>query len=146
LTVSPRAWKGWRRTKLADGKLGYLPDDQVHLEAAAPASPTAAPPVAWPALPSDYVSGRAATPEDVAAGRAVFSGGVGSTPPSQPLPVVIPQYATCVAGGRSQPGVIIQAENAYGMDVVGFRPVSDGRGVVAELRTCKLLGQTPPGP
>jgi hypothetical protein len=62
-----------------------------------------------------------------------------------PLPGArVSGHATCVAEGRTQPGVVVQAENAYGMDVVGFRPLSGGKGLVAQLQTRKLLGQIPP--
>jgi hypothetical protein len=60
------------------------------------------------------------------------------------LPVIVPQYAYCVCQGTQQPGIIVQAEEAFGMPVVGFRPLASGKSVVAELRGCRLLGQTPP--
>src|SRR5258708_37652040 len=67
----------------------------------------------WPALPKQgFISGRVATPADVAAGNAVFSaavggGGVGK---STPLRIQIPQYAYYKEGGTKIPGIVLQAE------------------------------------
>src|SRR5258707_7537117 len=63
----------------------------------------------WPALPKQgFISGRVATPADVAAGNAVFSaavrgGGVGQ---STPLRIQIPQYADH-NDGRAKISVIL---------------------------------------
>src|SRR5258708_8594921 len=67
----------------------------------------------WPALPKQgFISGRVATPADVAAGNAVFSaavggGGVGK---STPLRIQIPQYAYYKEGGTKIPVIVLQAE------------------------------------
>jgi len=102
--------------------------------------------VAWPPLPAAFVSGRPATPEDVLAGRAVFATQAGGTVEASALPLDIPQYAYCAPDGALTPGIIVQAERARGMEVVGFRPLSGAPPAVTLLTSCQLLGQaTPPG-
>ena len=98
---------------------------------------------AWPPLPTDFVSGRPARPEDVAAGRAVFAGQTQPSGGIRALQMEVPQYAYCEFNGTTFAGVIVQAENAQGMDIVGFRPYSR-EPFITLLRDCRLLGQTPP--
>ena len=93
---------------------------------------------AWPPLPSAYLSGRTATPEDVQAGRAVFAAQAEGLEAARALQIVVPQYAFC------SPGIVVQAEHAQGTDVVGFRPLSGPKAYVTLLSGCNLLGQTPP--
>jgi hypothetical protein len=40
-------------------------------------------------------------------------------------------------------GVIVQAETAQGMEVVGFRPLAGTKAYVTLLSSCELLGQSP---
>jgi len=99
----------------------------------------------WPALPSQgFISGRAATPQDVAAGNAVFVAQKDGRAIGNPIPITIPQYAywTNEAGARV-PVIVVQAEEADGMRVLGFREVG-GKAHVGTERELKLLGITPP--
>jgi hypothetical protein len=97
-------------------------------------------------LPAEFVSGRQATAEDVKAGRAVFANPADGTVDAEALPLEVPQYAYCAPDGELTPGVIVQAERARGMEVVGFRPLSGEKPTATLLSSCQLLGQsTPPG-
>ena len=58
-----------------------------------PAPAARAPSSKWPPLPSDIVKGRAATPDDVRAGRAVFAAQKDGVVLGEPLPLPLPQYA-----------------------------------------------------
>ena len=98
----------------------------------------------WPALPtSGFISGRAATATDVAAGNAVFVAKVDGTVIGKPLEIVVPQYALLSVDGEETPipVVIVQAEHAVGMDLIGYRRV-DGSEGVATLPEFVLLGRT----
>src|SRR5262249_60338051 len=67
----------------------------------------------WPPLPKQgFISGRIATPADVAAGNAVFSAAVsgGAVGKSTPLRIQIPQYAYYKEGGTKNPAIVLQAE------------------------------------
>lgn len=101
-------------------------------------------PSSWPPLPTEYVIGRAATPEDVKAGRAVFAAEGEGMPPPVALQIGVPQYAYCSPEGAPVPGMIVQAERAGGNDVVGFRPLSGTKAFVTMLAECRLLGRSPP--
>jgi len=60
----------------------------------------------WPPLPKQgFISGRVATPADVAAGNAVFSAAVGGgdVGKSAPLRIQIPQYAYYKEGATKIP-------------------------------------------
>ena len=59
---------------------------------------------AWPPLPSAYLSGRTATPEDVQAGRAVFAAQASGLEAARALQIVVPQYAFCSPEGGAHPG------------------------------------------
>jgi len=114
-------------------------------------APVAAPPAAaasadppWPPLPTDFVSGRVATPADVGAGRALFAAQLENAPPAQPSKLLVPQYAYCHDAGRRIRAVVIQAEIAAGMELLGVRIVDTGKGLVTLASSCQLLGQSPP--
>jgi hypothetical protein len=98
----------------------------------------------WPPLPTTgYIAGRAATKEDVAAGRAVFVAARGNVVIGRPMSIQVPQYAWSTADGKKEPAVIIQAEEAGGQKLVGARLVSGG--LVAGLITdFELLGTKAP--
>jgi len=103
--------------------------------------PAPAPTVHWPPLPADgFVAGRAATAEDVRAGRAGFSMENGEA-----LPVPVPQYAFHVSpSGDRRPGIIIQAEVGQGVPVYSMRTIPDGVLVYAMEREFVLLGTAMP--
>ncbi len=112
----------------------------------------------WPALPKEgeYVYGRAATPEDIKAKRAVckwddiyFDIGDGGPLPGRPLEgVVVPQYAWFVDPPFSEdavyePVVIIQAE-AWGEDGAGAGVRrADGSLACIDFIQIELLGTDP---
>jgi hypothetical protein len=109
----------------------------------------------WPPLPKQgFISGRAATPADLAAGNGVFSAAVGggAAGKSTPLRIKIPQYAYYKEGGSKIPVVVLQAERvdirkASGevmqMTSVGaLKP--DGKKIIGLLTSFELLGQVPP--
>jgi hypothetical protein len=109
----------------------------------------------WSPLPKQgFISGRVATPADVAAGNAVFSaavggGGVGK---STPLRIQIPQYAYYKEGGTKIPVIVLQAERVdiqkEGGEVVQMTSVGalkpDGRKVIGLLTSFELLGTVRP--
>jgi hypothetical protein len=108
----------------------------------------------WPPLPKQgFISGRVATPADVAAGNAVFSaavtGGVGK---STPLRIQVPQYAYYKEGGTKIPVIVLQAERVdiqkQGGEVVQMTSVGalkpDGRKVIGLLTSFELLGTVRP--
>jgi hypothetical protein len=110
----------------------------------------------WPPLPKQgFISGRVATPADVAAGNAVSSpvvggGGVGK---STPLRIQIPQYAYLKEeGGTKIPVIVLQAERVdiqkQGGEVVQMTWVAarkpDGRNVIGLLTSFELLGTVRP--
>ena len=101
-----------------------------------------APRDAWPELPtSGFVSGRAATEADVAAGNAAFSlQGAG-----RPLALAIPQYAIWRSeDGARVPVIVVQAEAAPdGAEIIGLRK-PDGSEIVATRAEVTLLGTERP--
>jgi len=106
---------------------------------------------AWPPLPKQgFISGRIATRADVAAGNAVFVPEVAGLSVSQPLAILIPQYAYYKEEGRRTPVIVIQAEEVQvvqgnpGMKVLGARR-ANGKHVVGLLENFELLGRAPPG-
>jgi hypothetical protein len=98
--------------------------------------------VTWPPLPTHgFVSGRPATKEDVAAGRAAVSayseGHVAATPISN----AVPQYAFHVdEAGKRTPGIIIQAEQAGSLRIIGFKPLSGNELMAATEKEFEFLG------
>ena len=103
--------------------------------------------VSWPPL-SDFpaVSGRAATGEDVSAGRAVFVAADAGKPIGEPLPITVPQYAfqRSADAGERVPCVIIQAEQARDQQLVGAVLLPKRTFVVGALREFDLLGKALP--
>jgi hypothetical protein len=109
----------------------------------------------WPPLPKQgFISGRAATPADVAAGNAIFSAtvGGGAVGKSTPLRIKIPQYAYYKEGGTKIPVVVLQAERVdirkESGEVVQMTSVGalkpDGKKVIGLLTSFELLGQVRP--
>ena len=108
---------------------------------------------AWPPLPQrGFISGRVATPADVAAGNAVFSAsaGGGATVKSSPLQIQIPQYAYYVQGGTKTQAIVLQAEVVHTqgtgtdmkMTTVGA-VLLNGKKVIGLLTSFELLGRAP---
>jgi len=102
---------------------------------------------AWPDLPQTcFVSGRAATVADVKAGCAVFVATSNGRPVGKPLDIEIPQYAihTDRKTGKKARVIVIQAEEAQGMKLVGYRIAGTRRKVVDVLDSLVLLGADKP--
>jgi hypothetical protein len=59
------------------------------------------------------------------------------------LKITIPQYAYYKEGKKKTPAIIIQAEEALGLKLVGAK-LADGRKVVGPLPNFELLGKVPP--
>jgi hypothetical protein len=102
---------------------------------------------AWPDLPQTcFVSGRPATVADVKAGCAVFVATSNGKPVGKPLDIEIPQYAmhTDKKTGKKTRVIVIQAEEAQGMKLVGYRIAGSRRKVVDVLDSLQLLGADKP--
>jgi hypothetical protein len=99
----------------------------------------------WPPLPDKgFISGRAATKQDIANGNAVFVAAVGDTVIGKPLQIAIPQYAYWKdSAGQQHRVIIVQAEEARGIRIIGFRDRA-GKDGTATLPEFTLLGTTPP--
>ncbi|MEO1543503.1 MAG: hypothetical protein AAFR75_05720, partial [Pseudomonadota bacterium] len=111
------------------------------------ASVMGAEPAAWPALPEiGYISGRAATTEDVDAGNAVFALKAGDEYIGEPVQIEIPQYAFHADSdtGEKTPVVVVQAETDGDVTAIGFRYISDGSTGVGLIGEFELLGQQKP--
>jgi hypothetical protein len=109
----------------------------------------------WPSLPKvGFISGRVATPADVAAGNAVFSASVagGAVGKATPIRIRIPQYAYYKEGGTKIRVIVLQAEHIdihkpsgelVQMESVGaVKP--DGKKFIGLLTSFELLGPVPP--
>ena len=55
-----------------------------------------------------------------------------------------PEYAYHREGGKRTPVIVVQAEEAQGLQLVGVR-LPNGKGLVLPLKSVQLLGKTPPG-
>lgn len=104
------------------------------------------PAAGWPPLPANCVSGRPATPADLMGGCALFSAQTMGTGEVRALSITVPQYAYCDVDSGKVAGIVVQAEEAQGMEVVGFRPLGGGKPSITLLRGCRLLGQAPAEP
>jgi hypothetical protein len=94
----------------------------------------------WPPLPqTGYISGRAATKADVAAGNAAFVLEVDGIVIGKPMAITVPQYAYNVEGKNKIPVIVIQAEEAQGFKMIGAR-CPDGGEVVGFIADFELLG------
>jgi hypothetical protein len=98
--------------------------------------------VEWPPLPTDgFVSGRPADKDDVAAGRAAVSAYSEGRIAARPIPNAVPQYAFHVdEAGKRTPGIIIQAEQAGPLRIIGFRPLSNDGLIAALEKEFEFLG------
>ena len=70
-------------------------------------------------------------------------GQTGGLSVGKPLKIAIPQYAYYREGGKRTPAIVVQAEEAQGIKMVGAR-LADGKGVVDLLENFQLLGKVPP--
>jgi hypothetical protein len=114
---------------------------------------TAAATEEWPPLPKQgFITGRAATPADVAAGNAVFATAVDGVVVGKPkpIPIEIPQYAYYREGGTKTPVIVLQAET---VDIQGTNPGKmnsvgavklDGKKFVGLFTSFELLGRNAP--
>jgi hypothetical protein len=109
------------------------------------AAPAQTSPPTWPPLPATgFISGRAATDQDVAAGNAVFVLKAYGTYFGKPMDVVIPQYAYLTKRGEKPvPVIVVQAEVGGGIKLFGVR-ASDGDKSTARDYELQLLGTKPP--
>ncbi len=101
----------------------------------------------WPALSEfAFVSGKAATTEDISAGRAAFVLQDAGGPIGEPLDISVPQYAIYrnEESGTQTPCVIIQAEQARGQRLIGASMLPARSFTVGLLSNFELLGTTPP--
>ncbi len=101
----------------------------------------------WPALPqTGFIRGRAAGVADQEAGNAVFVAQVGDQVVGQPIDIVIPQYAFHVDAKTSvrTPVIVLQAERAQGLEVVGYVIIATGDHAIGKLQELELLGLQPP--
>ena len=99
----------------------------------------------WPALPvAGFLSGRPATDKDVHDGNAIFVLKSDNIIIGKSLPIAIPQYAYLTEnGGPMEPVIVVQAEEANGIKLFGYRDRGGKEGVAAET-DLRLLGQRPP--
>ena len=101
----------------------------------------------WPDLASiPSVSGRAATKDDVAAGRAAFFPEKNGKSIGTPMRISVPQYAYHIdaASKTRRACVVIQAEEANGLKVLGCRFVEDNSILACLLNEFELLGTKRP--
>jgi hypothetical protein len=95
-------------------------------------------------LPSTgFISGRAATEKDVEDGNAVFVAKVEDKIIGTPIAITVPQYAFWSRADGKILVVIVQAEEANGMRLFGFRDAA-GEETVATGPEIELLGTTRP--
>ena len=120
-----------------------LPALVVSAAVAQTSPPALSPP--WPPLPAaGFISGRAATDRDVAAGNAVFVLKAYGGYFGRPMDIVIPQYAYMTKrGGKPVPVIVVQAEVGGGIKLFGVRGL-DGDKSTARDFELKLLGTKPP--
>ena len=98
----------------------------------------------WPPLPNHgFISGRAATEDDVRAGNAVFVLRSDGRLVGDPSPLTIPQYVIHVSEDERWPAILVQAERAGNQEIVGVRYLDDRLGA-AMLHEFELLGTQPP--
>jgi len=106
-------------------------------------------PLSWPPLAEfHYVSGRAATEDDISAGRAAFVLQDAGKSIGAPIAIAIPQYAFYrdEKSGVREPCIVIQAEEARGQKVIGAASISDRSLKVGLFQDFELLGTTSPKP
>lgn len=96
--------------------------------------------IKWPNLPSGgFISGRAATQNDLEAGNAVFVSQTGNVVIGKPLKIEIPQYGYHLEKEKKTPVIIVQAEEAQNNKIIGARNLNGGE-LVGLLNEFELLG------
>ena len=98
----------------------------------------------WPDLSTvKFVTGRAATVQDVTDGAAAVVLQADGRNVGQPIEMPIPQYALYRDSetGDVSPVVIIQAERAMGIEVYGALDIESGHMIVSIPAEFELLGQ-----
>lgn len=109
---------------------------------AAARQPNAEPP--WPSIPkTGFISGRIATQADLDAGNAVFVSSAGGQQIGKALDIEVPQFAVFHDAESDQRTrvIIVQAEEANGTMLVGYREVGTGITGLATLPEFELLGR-----
>jgi hypothetical protein len=77
----------------------------------------------------------------VSAGRAAFSADSNGLAPATPIPIAVPQYAFHIdEAGKRTPGIIIQAEQAGSLRIIGFKPLSSNQLVAATEQEFEFIG------
>jgi hypothetical protein len=104
--------------------------------------------IQWPPLTNfPFISGRAATTNDIALNHALFVQESNGQAIGKPLNIKIPQYAFYIDEQTHQrtPCVIVQAEESEeaGQEI-GALTVPDGHGLVGLYQEFVFLGDTPP--
>lgn len=105
-------------------------------------------PIAWPVLPTEgFLTGRVATQDDVNAGLAVFAT-EGADSVRAPLSITVPQYAYHRDQESRQliPVIIVQAERAGPLEMIGYRTLTGGDGVALRAEFDFLGASTPRTP
>jgi hypothetical protein len=98
----------------------------------------------WPPLPSrGFVTGRAANQSDIVNGDAIFVAAVKDVVIGKPLPIQIPQYA--LLRDTRERVIVVQAEEANGLRLVGIRHL-DGKEAVVTEPELEFLGTRKPSP
>jgi hypothetical protein len=100
----------------------------------------------WPALPTrGFVTGRAATQQDMADGDAVFVAEVGGQIVGEPLDITVPQYAIHIdhEAGVGKRVIVLQAERAGGIEMIGYVELETDAYGVATAAEFELLGTAP---
>lgn len=98
----------------------------------------------WPPLPEEgFISGRAATSQDVMSKRAAFSAQNEGEVIGKPLDIVIPQYAYHLTESGRIPVIIIQAEEAQGIKMLAAR-LPGGENIIDHIDNFELLGTATP--
>lgn len=99
--------------------------------------------VKWPLLSGvKHIKDRPATQKDVDAGNAVFAAVVKGQSVGKPIKMTIPQYAFHIDGKTKKPVIIIQAEDAQGIKMVGAIDLA-GESLAATLKEFELIGTNP---
>lgn len=99
----------------------------------------------WPRLPANhFVSGRAATADDVRQSRAIFyTSGVSYAS----VGIAVPQYCYFKSGAKRTPCILAQTEPGKdGGVVIGLIRLDDYSSLGATLSEVDLLGTVPPEP
>lgn len=103
--------------------------------------------IEWPDLPQTcYVKGRAGDASDVREHCAAFvATSKDGKAIGKPLKIVVPQYAYHIdpKTKKKTPVIVLQAENAMGIPIVGFEIVGGGM-MVDTLNSLQLLGTKKP--